>query len=153
MYSHAPDGYACPFCYLVRQEEAHGVEPSVYRDDLIAVFVSLHRCPDHPGHALVMPNAHYENIYDLPLDLAARIHECARAVALAMREVYSCDGVSIVQNNEPPGQDVWHYHVHVYPRYQGDRLYAGRRETTTLTERAGYAEKLKSGLGDWTPSP
>jgi len=152
MYNHAPEGYECPFCDLVRQAEANGLEPTVLRDDVITALISLHRCPDHPGHALVIPNEHHENIYDLPLDLATRIHECARAVALAMKKVCSCDGVSVVQNNEPPGQDVWHYHVHVYPRYQGDNLYAGRRETTTIEERAAFAGQLSAGLGDWTPS-
>jgi hypothetical protein len=71
MYSHAPEGYACPFCYLVRQEEANGLEPTTYLDDVITAYITLCRCPDHPGHTLVIPNEHLENICDLLLDLAA----------------------------------------------------------------------------------
>jgi histidine triad (HIT) family protein len=80
-----------------------------------------HDSPGHFGHVLVVPNEHYENIYDLPAPVAAKIHECARVVALATKSAYRCDGVTLRQNNEPQGgQDVWHCHLHIYPRSEGD---------------------------------
>ena len=61
------------------------------------------------------------------------------------KRLYKCDGVSSRQHNEPDGgQDVWHYHLHVFPRYKNDNLYAMSRTQTTAEERAVYAEKLKS---------
>ena len=64
-----------------------------------------------------------------------------------MKEVYGCDGVSIRQHNEPAGdQTVWHYHLHVFPRYHGDELYASHKQVqeATLEERAEFATKLRN---------
>jgi histidine triad (HIT) family protein len=111
--------------------------------------MSSHGWPNNRGHVLVIPNEHYENIYDLPLDFAANIHAVARAVALAMKAAYGCDGVSTRQHNEPAGnQDVWHYHVHVFPRYMRDELYLNtyHRERLTAEERAAYAARLRAAL-------
>ena len=73
------------------------------------VRISKHWYSSNPGHALVIPLAHHENIYALPDDLAGRIARMARRVASAMRRGYPCDGVTVRQNNEPAGdQDVWH---------------------------------------------
>ena len=151
MYNHAPEGYVCPFCLAVR-----GVEDGrtltrqsdvVLRTDSVTAFVSSHQFENTPGHVLVVPNAHHENLYDLPLPLAAKIHEAARAVALAMKAAYGCDGVSTRQHNEPAGnQDVWHYHLHVFPRFSGDELYSCRPRRMEADERAQYAEKLRQQL-------
>jgi histidine triad (HIT) family protein len=70
-------------------------------------------------------------------------------VALAFKAVYDCDGVSTRQHNEPGGtQDVWHYHVHVFPRYTGDSLYLtqNQRRFVTPEERRPYAERLRAYL-------
>ena len=70
-----------------------------------------------------------------------------------MKAAYSCDGVSIRQHNEPAGnQDVWHYHLHVFPRYAGDGLYGSQKELLPEKERAAYAQKLKVQLKDWKPA-
>jgi len=59
-------------------------------------------------------------------------------------EVYKCDGVSTRQHNEPSGnQDVWHYHLHVFPRYKNDNLYKTDRRNSEPEERTEYAEKLR----------
>lgn len=69
----------------------------------------------NPGHILILPNPHFENIYDLPESYAAAIHHAARMITLALKESYGCDGVSTRQHNEPgDNQDVWHYHLHVF---------------------------------------
>jgi histidine triad (HIT) family protein len=125
----------------------------VYRDGEVMALISSHQWPNTAGHVLVIPTAHHENIYDLPLRLATRIHELARAVALAMKRTFSCDGVSTYQHNEPAGnQDVWHYHLHVFPRYVGDDLYNTQRALMSVEERAGYARDLRAALAGWTPS-
>jgi histidine triad (HIT) family protein len=71
----------------------------------------------------------------------------ARMIALAFKEVYGCDGVSTRQHNEPAGnQDVWHYHLHVTPRYAGDQFYESCREFMPADERARHAQRLKDFL-------
>jgi histidine triad (HIT) family protein len=149
MYNHAPGDYICPFCRLVRQLTEGDVAQTVYQDDAVTAFISLHNPINNPGHVLIIPNEHHENIYDLPVHLGSRIHACARAIALAMKEAYSCDGTSTLQHNEPAGnQDVWHYHLHVFPRYEGDMLYRSRSELMAPEERAEYARKLRAQLKD-----
>ncbi len=82
-----------------------------------------------------------------------RIHGCARAVALALKAAYGCDRVSTRQHNEPAGgQDVWPYHLHVFPRYPGDGLYGSYRRPTSAEARAAFAHKLRPLQEDWTPT-
>jgi histidine triad (HIT) family protein len=65
-----------------------------------------------------------------------------------MKAAYGCDGTSTRQHNEPAGnQDVWHYHMHVFPRYAGDRLYLTQRAPMAAEERASYAGRLRQELG------
>ena len=152
MYSHAPHNYPCPFCRLAQQIDPHDQARTVYHDSRITAFICRDKWPNNPGHVLIIPNAHYENIYVIPVALAARIQECAQAVALAFKHVYACDGTSTRQHNEPDGgQDVWHYHLHVFPRYHNDQLYVSQSESMSASERHGYAERLRSHMKAWTP--
>jgi histidine triad (HIT) family protein len=98
---------------------------------------------------LVIPNRHIENMYTLPAELAMHIHETARQVALAMKQAFACEGVSTRQHNEPAGnQHVRHYHLHVFPRFTGDKLYLLPREfrLTTPLEHQPYAERLRTAM-------
>ena len=64
-----------------------------------------------------------------------------------MKSGYGCDGVSTRQHNEPAGyQDVWHYHLHVFPRFAGDELYGSRKCLMPPEERAAFAERLRRAL-------
>ncbi len=102
---------------------------------------------NNPGHVIVVPNAHFENMYDLPAELAGEIHETARMVAQALKRAYGCDGVSTRQHNEPAGrQEVWHYHLHVFPRYRGDDLYGSAARETRPEERSEYASLLREAV-------
>jgi histidine triad (HIT) family protein len=153
MYNHAPPSYDCPFCLLVQGIENEHVlsrqSDIVYTGQAITALIASHQWPHNHGHVLIVPNAHYENIYDLPVRLAAPIHELARALALAMKAVYGCEGTSTRQHNEPAGnQDVWHYHLHLFPRYADDALYSSQRALMPVRERARYAEQLRAQLGN-----
>lgn len=117
------------------------------RTDHTTAFVNARWWPSNAGHVLVVPNVHVENIYEVSPELAGHVHEAARRVALALKSTYKCDGVSTRQHNEPAGdQEVWHYHVHVFPRYSGDDLYGRNAEHryTTPEERAPYAARLRA---------
>jgi histidine triad (HIT) family protein len=154
MYNHAPGDYACPFCQLVNGGETaiSDQDDIVVRDEFVTAFMAGGGWPNNKGHVLVVPNVHYENVYDLPPELGAPIQQATRSLALAFKATYGCDGVSTRQHNEPHGnQDVWHYHVHVFPRYENDHLYLSRRQNISREERAMYARKLRQQLrsGEW----
>ncbi len=151
MHNHAPENYVCPFCALIRgvnHKDVYSVQSDiVYHDNMITAFVGSHQWPNNHGNVLVVPNEHFENLYDLPERYAPDIHRIVQKIALALKAVYKCDGVSTRQHNEPAGsQDVWHYHVHVTPRYQDDQFYTTRREFMPVGERAQHAEKIREYL-------
>jgi len=150
VYNHAPEDYPCPFCRIVQEIAAGENSDVVFQDSHITAFMSLHNPLANPGHVLIVPNEHYENIFDLPVRLAADIHVCSRAIALAMKAAYQCAGISLRQHNEPAGgQDVWHYHLHIFPRYTGDGFSRTEMVPTPLEKRAGYAIQLRAHLGNW----
>jgi histidine triad (HIT) family protein len=151
MFNHAPDDYVCPFCRLIGGgEDGRQINTQadiVRRDELATAFVNPRWWPNNQGHVLVVPNAHHENLYDLPARYGHAVHDLVRAVAVAIRQAYGCDGTSVRQHNEPSGgQDAWHYHVHVFPRYAGDDLYASLPypEFVTAEQRRPYADKLRA---------
>jgi histidine triad (HIT) family protein len=120
----------------------------VYRDETVTAFIAAAWWPANAGHVLVIPNDHYENVYDIPDDVLGAVQVAGKRIALALKAAYGCDGTSFRQHNEPDGnQDVWHYHLHVFPRYAGDDLYLGRKRFTGPAERLPYAEKLGAHLG------
>lgn len=148
---HEPSDYSCPFCRLQLGEhnERNVASDVVAVTELAYARIAPKWWPDNPGAALVIPRAHHENLYDLPTVVGHAVWDLTQAVAVAMRSAYRCEGVSIRQHNEPSGnQDVWHLHVHVFPRTEGDRLYQRHLEASYVDaeERRPYAEKLASVL-------
>ena len=148
MYNHAPENYICPFCLVVQGTENEHVltrqDDIFYQDRFITAFISAGGFGKNKGHALIIPNQHFENIYELPSDVSAKIHAFAKEVALAFKKTYNCDGTSTRQHNEHCGnQDVWHYHLHVFPRYENDNLYSAKRENISVEERKEHASKLR----------
>lgn len=151
LHSHAPNNYLCPFCIVVGERDHERVatkqQDIVYKDGDITAFVASHWWPNNKGHVLIIPNEHYENIYDLPIQYAEKIHVLAQRIAFAFKETYGCDGVSTRQHNEPAGsQSVWHYHLNIFPRYQNDELYMSKDVPTTTEERLEYAVRLRRWL-------
>ena len=107
----------CVFCNL-----ANGIWDSatLYEDDDFRVILDLG--PAAKGHALILPKAHYANIYEIPEELAAKAIVLAKKMAGIMTEALGCDGFNIVQNNgEAAGQTVFHFHMHLIPRYKDDK--------------------------------
>ena len=149
MYSHAPDGYDCLLCRGIRGESA---PPELVRQDEVVAATELvvaAVCPyflsSNPGHVIVVPTEHVENLYAMP---ARSLHACmdmAQTVALAMKETYSASGITLRQNNEPAGgQTAFHFHLHVYPRYPDDGFDDGPREhLAEPAERARWAQRLR----------
>lgn len=106
----------CIFCKI-----AAGEIPSktIYEDGAFRVILDLG--PATKGHALILPKDHYRNLYELPDEQAGKVMALAKKMALQMRERLHCDGLNLVQNNEETaGQTVFHFHMHLIPRYVGD---------------------------------
>lgn len=150
--SHAPAGYVCPFCQLAAgntSDPGNRCELSdlVYQDEDLLVFIACDGFGPHPGHAMITPVAHREALYDLEDELLAKIGVMSRQVALAMKLAWQPEGTSVRQHNEPAGnQHVWHYHLHVFPRYGDDMLYRQIRHPLDVEFRAQRAQELKSAL-------
>lgn len=143
--SHAPPGYLCPFCRNINEGAAEHPLEILYRDDDVFVKMNPKWRPSNPGSVLVVPIAHYENIFDLPDELGTPIHRAARAAARAMKDAFGCDGISTRQHNEPAGnQDVWHYHLHVFPRWKGDDLYRMSGAMAEPAEVRRRADQLRA---------
>ncbi len=142
----------CPFCGLVAgsETEVNSRADVVHEDSSTTAFVSPKWWKTNPGHVIVVPNEHVENVYSISEDTLAAVYATAKRVAVALKDVYRCDGTSMRQHNEAGGgQDVWHFHVHVFPRYAGDRLYENDSRTRWAApeERAAAAERLRAALG------
>jgi histidine triad (HIT) family protein len=149
MYNHAPPDYLCPFCLLVQGKESSQSELKqtdiVFQTVHITAFMATRKYLNNQGHILIIPNEHFENIYDLPLELSSKIHALSRDIALAMKSEYQCDGIMLRQHNEPAGdQNIWHYHLHVIPRYQNDDFRSAQKVPFEANERAKYAQKLRN---------
>lgn len=154
MSTHRDDD--CPNCRFLAGEDTliEGCETSqddiFYRNEHVTGVISLHWWPNNAGHAVILPNTHIENLYELPFETGGYVIKAAREIAIAFKEVYSCDGVSTRQHNgRAGGQSVFHYHMHVFPRYHNDYLYdlSSRKRTTTVIERLPYAQKLRDYFG------
>ncbi|QOV19498.1 HIT family protein [Blautia liquoris] len=108
----------CVFCKI-----AEGEIPSatIYEDKDFRVVLDIG--PASFGHALVLPKRHYANIYELPEEIVSSAFVLAKKTAVAIKEGLHADGMNILQNNgEQAGQSVFHFHIHVIPRYQGDQV-------------------------------
>ncbi len=122
----------------------------VFRDERTTAFVAPRWWDAAPGHALVVPNEHVENLDGMSDELLGAVYGTARRVARSLKAAHGCEGTSTRQHNEAgAGQEVFHFHVHVFPRTDGDRLYERNMETrwTTAEERAPLAAQLRRALG------
>ena len=106
----------CIFCKIAVREIASN---TIYEDDSYRVILDLG--PAARGHALILPKEHYADIYELPDDKAGEVFRLAKKMAGRMKSALGCDGFNVVQNNgEIAGQTVFHFHMHLIPRYEND---------------------------------
>lgn len=133
----------CIFCRL-----ANGDIPvdAIYEDDLVKVIFDAG--PASEGHVLIIPKSHADGIYDLTDEQAERIFAVAVKVSNALKKAFEPDGLNVVQNNgEIAGQTVFHFHMHLIPRYKGDGVNVGwNPKKLTDDARQEMLEKVKSCL-------
>jgi len=159
MYNHASPDYVCPICLGVSGAESEDtllrLTDIVYIDEFVTAFINSFWIKNNPGHVIVVPNDHYENLYDLPNDLGSHIFAVAKKISIAMKKAYKCDGITTFQNNEPAGgQHAFHYHFHIFPRYTNDDLHANmmNKQLADPAKRKEYADKLRAKLLPWFES-
>lgn len=108
----------CIFCKIIAGEIPSA---TVYEDDDFKAILDI--APAAKGHVIILSKKHYSNLFELEDDTASKALIAARKIAKAILSELHCDGVNLLQNNgEAAGQSVFHFHIHVIPRYQEDNL-------------------------------
>lgn len=131
----------CIFCKI-----AAGEIPSktLYEDEEFRVILDLG--PATRGHALILPKNHYANLYELPEDMAGNVMKLAKKMTSVMTEKLVCDGFNLVQNNgELAGQTVFHFHMHLIPRYKDDGQVLGWKALEATQEELEEIKKIITG--------
>lgn len=131
----------CIFCKI-----ANGEIPSktLYEDEEFRVILDLG--PAARGHALILPKDHYANLFELPEEKAGKVMQLAKRMAAKMKEKLECEGFNLVQNNgELAGQTVFHFHMHLIPRYRTDGQTIGWKPQEVSEEEL---EEVKNQIVD-----
>ena len=108
----------CIFCAIVA-----GKIPAtkVYEDEQVLAFMDI--SPGNPGHLLVIPKSHYRNIFDIDAEIAGKVIQVGIKLANAIKAALNPDGLNLFQSNESAAfQSVFHFHLHLVPRWKGDSL-------------------------------
>lgn len=128
----------CIFCKI-----ANGDIPSktIYEDDDFKVILDLG--PATKGHALILTKNHYRSLYDLPDDIATKVMLLAKKMTIQMTNKLRCDGFNLVQNNEEAaGQTVFHFHLHLIPRYKDDGQTLGWKPLEVNSDELDEVRKI-----------
>jgi len=140
---------SCIFCEIVK-----GSAPSskVYEDDACMAFMDIQ--PVNPGHVLVMPTRHFTDLKDLPPHVGGHLFQIAQRIALSLPETnVRNEGVDLfLAHGEAAGQEVFHVHLHVIPRYEGDgfgfKFGPNYRNLPDRSELDEIAARIKRQLKD-----
>ena len=109
----------CIFCKIIAGEIPSA---TIYEDDEFQVI--LDRFPSGEGHTLILPKQHVANIFEIEPALAGRAFALAARLSRAMKEVLGFTDMNILQNNGAiAGQTVFHFHIHLIPRREGDGIH------------------------------
>lgn len=138
----------CVFCSIVS-----GTEPAefVLQDESVVAFMDLH--PATEGHVLVLPRRHARDLWEVAAEEAERIMTASLQVARMIRDALAPDGINLVHaSGAAAWQDVFHFHLHVIPRYEGDSMVppwlhkppADRSVLRALAERIRAGQELSS---------
>ncbi len=146
--------FNCVFCAIAAQRAPAAV---VYEDEGALAFMDIH--PITEGHVLVIPKKHNRNLFDLDDDSSVAVLRVARTVARGLRGALNADGMNLFQSSERAGgQEVFHFHFHLIPRFEADGVMAreggGRtmrwrpRGSPSRVELDVLAAKIKAAIGD-----
>jgi histidine triad (HIT) family protein len=107
----------CIFCKIIS-----GEIPSykVYEDEKVLAFLDITQ--GTKGHTLLIPKTHLKNVYELDENTASELFARVPKIAKAIQTAFNPIGLNIVNNNDKPLQSVFHYHLHLIPRYEDDGM-------------------------------
>lgn len=132
----------CIFCKIIAGEIP---SRTIYEDDDFKVILDVN--PASKGHALILPKNHCANLYEIDENLLAKASKLAKKLAVHMSETLNCDGLNFLQNNgEVAGQTVFHFHMHLIPRYKSmknDDLLNWTHVEFTDEEQDAVCQKLQ----------
>ena len=135
-------GEGCIFCSIVQGKASASV---VFEDDSIMAFVDAY--PVNPGHLLVIPKVHSPDLASLDRELGGEIFKVAMELASALRETgIRCEGINLIlADGASAGQEVFHVHLHVIPRYPGDNfsMSSRTRNSPSRDELDGIASMIR----------
>ncbi|MEI8224271.1 MAG: HIT family protein [bacterium] len=132
----------CIFCKIISKEIPADI---IYEDDHVISFLDIKGL--NPGHSLVIPKKHCENIYSFDSETAQQVFTVVPVIARAIKQAVDANGINIGMNNEiAAGQAVFHAHVHVIPRYRNDgyQLWEGKPVSHEVSQ--DIADKIKKAL-------
>lgn len=132
----------CLFCKIL-----NGDIPStiVYEDEAFQAILDV--SPAARGHVLILPKNHAADLFELPEEDASKIMILAKKIAGALKAAYHCDGINILQNNgEAAGQTVFHFHLHVIPRFKDDAVDIGWEKGQLSEDPTEIADEIKANL-------
>ena len=134
----------CIFCKIVRNEIPSKI---VFENEFSLAFLDIN--PVSIGHTLIIPQEHWENIYETPEQTLAEMIAVVKRISVAIKKTVGADGIKVIQlNGKAAGQVVMHIHIHVIPIISNDRIVIGHRERVSL-ERIDLddtANKIKENL-------
>ena len=138
------DNMDCIFCKII-----NGDIPSykVYEDDKVLAFLDITQTTK--GHTLVIPKKHLKNMYELDKETATDVFSVIPRITKALREAFEPMGFNIVNNVDKPTQSVFHFHVHIIPRYPEDGVHLSTPNHMENYKEDDYkkiAEKIKNKL-------
>lgn len=136
---------SCIFCEIATGKASQS-STIVYQDDLVVAFTD--RAPRNPGHVLVIPIQHADGILDVPAATVSRMAVVAQKIATAIKKTdLRAEGFNLQSNTgAAAGQSVLHLHLHVIPRFVGERPYQGEKNIASAEEVAVVAKKLRDIL-------
>ena len=117
----------------------------VFENEQVLVFMDI--MPRSPGHLLVIPKSKARNILDINIDQLHAVIDTVQMMAKLVMKALKADGVTIQQFNEAPGgQEVFHLHFHVIPRYSGERMGPPGQMVKDMSVLADQAKKISKLL-------
>ena len=131
----------CIFCEIIA---GNIPAATVYEDEHVFAFMDI--APANPGHTLVIPKQHYRNIFDMPTEIGSKIMQASILIANAIKAALNPDGLNLFQSNEAAGfQTVFHFHLHLIPRWEGDPLrLPWRPSEVNMDEIGDIAAKIRA---------
>lgn len=132
----------CIFCKIINQEI-----PSykVYEDEHVYAFLDITQVTK--GHTLVIPKEHHATIFELPSEIAANLFRAIPHISNMLNNAFNPIGLNIVNNNKEPLQSVFHYHIHLIPRYPNDNFSLGFTSSSPTKEILSEVHSLLQNKG------